>query len=141
MTIRKMTIDDYEAVRALWQECGGIGLSARDDSRDGIRRFLERNPRTCFVAEQDGMLAGTILCGHDGRRAHIYHAAVGTSFRRQGIAHALAERVCAALAGEGIAKAALVVFADNADGNAFWESCGFSVRGDLTYRDRVIATK
>ena len=138
MTIREMTIDDYEAACALWQECGGIGLSAQDDSRDGIRRFLARNPRTCFVAEQDGRLAGTILCGHDGRRAHIYHAAVGTPFRRQGIGRALAERAYAALAGEGITKAALVAFADNADGNAFWESLGFSVRGDLTYRDRVL---
>lgn len=138
MTIREMTISDYEAARALWQECGGIGLSGQDDSRDGIRRLLARNPRTCFVAEQDGAIAGTILCGHDGRRAHIYHAAVRAAYRRQGVGRALVERACTALAEEGITKVALVAFADNADGNAFWESCGFSVRGDLIYRDHVL---
>lgn len=61
MTIRAMTIADYESALALWQECAGLGLSERDDSREGIAAFLSRNPRTCFVAEENGVLIGSIL--------------------------------------------------------------------------------
>ena len=38
----------------------------------------------------------------------------------------------------GIHKAALVVFARNQGGNAFWEKQGFTVREDLVYRNRAI---
>ena len=40
---------------------------------------------------------------------------------------------------EGIAKVALVVFARNADGNAFWQRLGFTSRDDLTYRNKALA--
>ena len=43
-----------------------------------------------------------------------------------------------ALAAEGIAKATLVVFAKNEDGNAFWEKLGFSARDDLVYRNKSL---
>ena len=44
----------------------------------------------------------------------------------------------AALKEEGIHKVALVVFADNEKGNAFWEKRGFSARADLCYRNKNI---
>ena len=40
---------------------------------------------------------------------------------------------------EGINKVALVAFARNEAGNAFWESQGFTVRDDLTYRNKALA--
>ena len=44
--IRVMTIDDYDQVYALWHRIRGFGLRSVDDSREGIQRFLKRNP-TC----------------------------------------------------------------------------------------------
>jgi len=44
-----------------------------------------------------------------------------------------------ALEGEGISKAALVVFEKNEKGNAFWEKQGFTARPDLVYRNKEIA--
>lgn len=43
-----------------------------------------------------------------------------------------------ALRKNGIHKVALVVFAHNAGGNAFWEKQGFTVREDLTYRNLAL---
>lgn len=57
MLIRKMILCDYENVYKLWLSCQGMGLNNIDDSKDGIDRFLQRNPDTCFVAEEDGKLA------------------------------------------------------------------------------------
>ena len=44
-----------------------------------------------------------------------------------------------ALKANGITKAALVVFARNDVGNAFWEKAGFTAREDLVYRNKAIA--
>ena len=137
MNIRKMTIADYDKVYALWLSCKGMGLNDLDDSRGGIERFLERNPDTCFVAE-DGEIVGVIMTGNDGRRGYIYPTAVSPGHRRKGIAKALVNAALNALNDIGINKTALVVFERNSDGNAFWESMGFTSRGDLVYRNKAL---
>jgi len=139
MTIRPMIIDDYDRVWALWMSCRNMGFNDLDDSREGIGRFLKRNPATCFVAEAGGDLAGVILAGHDGRRGYIYHMAVAEAHRRQGIGSALVDRCLGALKREGINKVALVAFRANEAGNAFWERQGFALREDLNYRNRALA--
>lgn len=138
MNIRKMITDDYEAVYALWMSCAGMGLNNLDDSKEGIDRFLKRNPETCFVAENQDGIIGVIIAGNDGRRGYIYHTAVHFEYRNQGIAAALVESVISALKNCGINKAALVVFDRNTNGNEFWEQVGFTIREDLIYRDRTI---
>ena len=138
MNIRKMTIADYDSVYDLWINTPGMGLNNIDDSREGIGRFLARNPETCFVAENDGKIAGVIICGNDGRRGYIYHTAVLPDYRKHGIATELVENALKALEHEGISKAALVVFDNNTLGNAFWEHIGFSTRDDLVYRNKYI---
>lgn len=49
MSIRLMTIDDYEKVNELWMSCVGMGLNNLDDSKEGIDKFLQRNPDTCLL--------------------------------------------------------------------------------------------
>ena len=116
-----------------------MGLNPYDDSEEGLRRYLARNPPTCFVArEKDGKVIGSILAGHDGRRAFIYHLAVAMESRKMGVGKSLVDAAVKALQAEGIAKAALVVFADNDAGNAFWEKIGFTTRPDLVYRNKAI---
>lgn len=136
--IRKMTINDYSDIYHLWLSCKGMGLNDVDDSRNGISRFLERNPDTCFVAEKDGKLVGVIMAGNDGRRGYIYHTAVNPSFRKQGIGSMLVKAALDALKQLGISKVATVVFEKNGYGNAFWEEQGFTVRPDLTYRNKSL---
>ena len=138
MNIRKMTIDDYQQVYDLWMACDGVGLNDIDDSRQGIERFLKRNPETCFVTEEDGKVVGVIMAGHDGRRGFIYHAAVDPAYRRQKIGHNLVNRALEAIRNEGIAKVALVVFNDNDVANKFWEKQGFDMRDDLVYRNKAL---
>lgn len=139
MDIRVMTIEDYDAVYALWLSCAGMGLNDLDDSREGIKRFLDRNPQTCFTAVENGSVIGVIIAGNDGRRGYIYHTAVSPEHRRKGVAAALVENVMAALKKCGINKAALVVFDRNENGNAFWEKQGFTRRTDLVYRNKALA--
>lgn len=138
MKIRSMTIEDYEVVYQLWLSTPGMGLNSLDDSRDGIKKYLNRNPNTCLVAEKENLIVGVIMCGHDGRRGYIYHTAVTAAERGNGIGGALVRAALSALEEEGINKAALVVFSNNETGNSFWEKYGFTLRGDLIYRNKTI---
>lgn len=138
MNIRLMTLDDYDDVYRLWSATPGMGLNDVDDSRTGIARYLARNPRTCFVAEQDGIITGAIMSGHDGRRGMIHHTVVAENGQRRGTGTALVNAALVALRSEGISKVMLVVFARNEKGNAFWEKQGFTARTDLVYRNKAL---
>lgn len=138
MKIRLMNISDYEQVYQLWLSCEGMGLNNLDDSKEGIERFLNRNPETCFVAEKEQRIIGVIMAGNDGRRGYIYHTAVNSDYRNKGIATDLVNEAMRALKSLGINKTALVVFSKNSDGNAFWEKIGFTSREDLVYRNKAI---
>ena len=137
MNIREMIETDYDQVYQLWLSCVGMGLNDLDDSKEGVARFLQRNPQTCLVAVENQTIIGAILVGSDGRRAYIYHTAVHPSYRRRGIARKLVETVLIVLDELKIHKVALVVFKRNAEGNKFWEKLGFSVREDLIYRNQA----
>ena len=139
MSIRIMRPSDYESVYQLWTSCRGMGLNDLDDSKESIEKFLNRNPETCFVAEEGQSVIGAVIAGNDGRRGYIYHAAVSPAHRRRGVATKLIDSVISAFGRLGVNKVALVVFSANADGNAFWEKIGFSSREDLVYRNRAIA--
>ena len=134
-----MTTEDYEKVYQLWLSCEGMGLNNLDDSKDGISKYLDRNPDTCFVAENSDEIIGVIIAGHDGRRGFIYHTAINSDHRNQGIATKLVDAAMAALKANGVNKVALVVFDRNEVGNEFWEKTGFTVREDLVYRNKAIA--
>ncbi len=133
MEIVEMKISNYEDIFILWTSTPGMGLRNLDDSKEGIDKFLRRNPTTNFIAEEDGEIVGSILCGHDGRRGYIYHTAVDMRYRGKGIGKNLVKSVINALKREGINKAALVVFTNNEVGNGFWRSMGWEKREDLNY--------
>jgi len=136
MEIRKMTIADYEAVYRLWTNTDGMGLRSIDDSREGIEKFLNKNPNTNFVAENEGEVIGVILSGNDGRRGFIYHTAVSTSHRGKKIGRALLNNVYAAMKEEGINKMGLLIYTNNDNGNAFWIAQDWVNRSDLYYYDK-----
>ena len=138
MKFEEMKIYDYEEFFSLWSSTEGMGLRSLDDSKDGINSFLKRNPRTNFICRDKDEIVGTILCGNDGRRGYIYHTAVKDSYRRKGIARELVHFVIESLGKEDIKKVALVVYSNNKDGNKFWESLGFNLRSDLSYRNLEI---
>ncbi len=134
-SIRAMRMEDYAKVYRLWLGIKGFGIRSIDDSKEGVERFLKRNPTTSIVAESDGEIVGAILCGHDGRRGCFYHVCVQETFRKQGIGKAMAVAAMKALQAEQINKVCLIAFADNAVGNQFWKRVGWTFRDDLNYYD------
>lgn len=145
IAIRPVVMADYDAIYALWNstEQSKRALNPVDDSREGIERYLRRNPTTCFLAVVDdaahcGRVVGVILTGHDGRRAIIHHLCIHPYCRRQGIASMLVRQAEEALRREGITKVFGLVFKDNDAANAFWEEQGYSLRTNLNYRNKSL---
>ncbi len=136
--IRTMNINDYERVRQLWLTIHGFSIRSVDDSFEGIKRFLERNPTTSIVAEEEDRIVGAILCGHDGRRGTFYHVCVEEASRRKGIGSRMVKKAMEELKNEKVSKVSLIAFTRNDVGNAFWRTIGWTQRLDLNYYDFVL---
>ena len=119
-TIRVMTLEDYDEVYALWMGIHGFGIRSIDDSKEGVERFLKRNPTTSMVAVADGCL---------------YHVCVHEDYRKNGIGKAMAVACMRALQKEKINKVSLIAFKSNELGNHFWKDAGWCFREDLNYYD------
>lgn len=133
--IRAMKARDYEQVKALWLSIKGFAIRSIDDSREGVEKFIRRNPGCSVVAIQDGVVVGAILCGHDGRRGCFYHVCVHPDHRRHGIGKQMVVYAMNALKDEHINKVSLIAFTKNDIGNAFWKTIGWTKREDLNYYD------
>ncbi len=134
-TLSVMGAEDYPEVKKLWMSIRGFAIRSIDDSEEGVRRFLKRNPTTSVVARLGGEVVGAILCGHDGRRGCLYHVCVREDCRRRGIGKAMVTFCMKALKEEQISKVSLIAFSTNDVGNAFWRQIGWVRRLDLNYYD------
>lgn len=133
ITIREMTIEDYDEVSALWKKIKGFGIRSIDDTRAGVERFLIRNPHTSMVALDNDTIIGSVLCGHDGRQACFYHVCVDERYRMHGIGKQMVSRCTDVLKREHINRVYLVAFKTNKGGNAFWRKIGYEYREDRNY--------
>ena len=133
--VRVMTMEDYDEVYALWNSIHGFGIRSLDDSREAIEMFLKRNPSTSAVDVEDGKIVGAILCGHDGRRACLYHVCVSEKYRMHGIGKKMVNFCCEQLKKEKINKVCLNAFVTNTVGNKFWQKMNWDLREDLNYYD------
>ena len=138
VTLSPLTLELYDDVIALWKESPGVGFSDTD-SKEHIQSFLERNPDLSFVAKDDkGSIAGTILCGHDGRQGYIYRLAVRPDCRRQGIGRRLVERCLIGLRAVNIQKCHIRVLKNNSRGVQFWKGLDWTFRSDLSVISKTI---
>lgn len=137
VTLKPMREEDYDAVRALWLTIRGFGIRALDDSREDVARFIRRNPTTSVVAEADGRIVGSILCGSDGRQGALYHVCVARAYRRRGIGTRMVGHCMERLREMGINKVSLIAFASNDAGNAFWRQIGWKAC-DVNYYEFVL---
>lgn len=130
LTIRPMSIADYDLVIELMKQTPGVTF--RDaDSRENTARYLERNPNLSFVATVGSAVVGCIMSGHDGRRGYLQHLLVLPNFRRRGISSALVHRCLAGLEALGIKKSHIDVLKTNESGASYWEHMGWQLRTDI----------
>jgi N-acetylglutamate synthase len=121
---REFSVDDYEAALQLWQRVEGLEIAEGDD-RDGVAQFLARNRGLSRVAIDGSAVVGIALCGHDGRRGHIYHLAVDPAYRGCGVGKRLVDECLKGLRRAGVTRAIILVANDNLRGAEFWKRRGW----------------
>jgi N-acetylglutamate synthase len=121
---REFRIGDYDDAIELWKRVEGVEI-AEGDSRENIAQYILRNPGLSRVATEGPALIGVALCGHDGRRGHIYHLAIEPAYKRLGLGKRLVDECLNGLRRAGIKRAIIMVAEDNTSGRSFWHRCGW----------------
>jgi ribosomal protein S18 acetylase RimI-like enzyme len=121
---REFRIDDYQAALELWQRVEGLEIAEGDD-RESVAQFIARNRGLSRVATDEKTVIGVVLCGHDGRRGHIYHLAVDPAYRRSGVGKRLLNECLEGLRKTGVKRLIILVADDNRLGAEFWKRCDF----------------
>ena len=132
--IRPGTIDDVEAVLALW----GAERSAHavtEDTPEAVVRALD----ALLVFEESGEIVGAVLAASDGWRGSFYRLAVRRSHRRRGVGLALVRAGEARLRALGIPRVTALVAFDDLDARAFWEAAGYGADPDIGRMVRTVA--
>lgn len=119
---REFLIEDYAAAVGLWKRAEGLEIAEGDD-RKGVAQFLTRNSGLSRVATDGPTMVGIALCGHDGRRGHIYHLAIDPKYQGVGLGKRLVDECLAGLRRAGIQRAIILVAHDNPQGRGFWKRC------------------
>ena len=121
---REFCSSDYNAALELWQRVEGLEIAEGDD-RESVAEFLERNPGLSRLAVDGSVIVGVALCGHDGRRGHVYHLAVDPAYRRCGVGKRLLDECLAGLRNAGLKRAIIMVADNNPLGREFWKRSGW----------------
>ena len=121
---REFCIEDYDATLQLWQRVEGLEVAEGDD-KEGVAQFVARNQGLSRVAIDEEKLVGVVMCGHDGRRGHIYHLAIDPDYRRYGLGKRLVQECLDGLRRVGIVRAIILVADYNLGGAEFWKRAGW----------------
>jgi ribosomal protein S18 acetylase RimI-like enzyme len=133
VVIRKMTMDDYDALITLWKK-GNIPYRPRGrDSKTNIRWQLQQPTCLYFVAENKGTIIGAILGTHDGRKGWINRLAVETAYQRKGIAKRLIQEIEQHLTAIGIDIVACLIEEWNVTSMNVFEHAGYTKHTDILY--------
>lgn len=116
---------DFESVHNLWAHIEKGVRVGRSDSLAEIEKKVQRDPDLFLVAEYQGQIIGTIIGGFDGRRGIIYHLAVSSEARGQGVGSLLLQQVEERLRAKGCLKSYLMVTPDNEEAMRYYEQRGW----------------
>ena len=114
---------DVAAVATLWQRCG-LTRPWNDPTADIV--FARRGPNSAILVGRHGdAIVATVMVGHDGHRGWFYYLGVDPALQGRGFGRVMTQAAEDWLRERGIAKAQLMVRADNDRVRAFYEALGY----------------
>ena len=126
LRIRRLGLDDYEELLALWRRAGLHSLRPQGrDSRVSLARQLASGVQTILGLEVDGQLVGAVVATHDSRKGWINRLAVDHDHRRRGYAARLIAAAEETLREQGIHVIAALVESDNPTSLALFRKVGY----------------
>jgi ribosomal protein S18 acetylase RimI-like enzyme len=133
VVIREMRIEDYEALIKLWKDASLPFRPEGRDSKEEIKRQLGLQTSVFLMAEMEGVLVGTVLGTHDGRKGWINRLAVAPEHRERGIARMLVEETERRLHELGIGMIAVMIEDWNQKSVKVFKKLGYEPFEGITY--------
>ena len=113
ITLRHLTVDDYDAILALWQHAGLDTI--RPQGRDSREAFADQlaHGQVVLGLEDTGRLLACVVITDDTRKGWINRLAVDPDYRRQSLAARLIVEAEQALREKGIHVFAALIEHEN----------------------------
>lgn len=133
--LRRLTIDDYDAIIRLWRQAGlqSVRVQGRD-SRDAFAAQLTAG-QTIVGLEEGGQLIGTVVVTHDTRKGWINRLAIHPDYRRRGYAVRLIAAAEQELRASGLQIFAVLIEADNDASRRLFARKGYKAH-DVVYMSK-----
>ena len=129
ITLRAGRAADIAGLLAMWQEAAE-NESRPPDTRAALAALLGRDPDALILAEDDGVLIGSVIAGWDGWRFHLYRLAVHPAYRRRGVGSALLRAAEDKARAHGVTRIDAMVLDANETGQQLWRARGYRKQGN-----------
>lgn len=129
MNIRLMEPTDFNKICLLWKKINVQPESIIQD-RKNFKLMLELNPSTCFIAEENGEIIGSIFGLFNGRRAWIHHLGVHPELRRKKLGSKLLKITEQSLRKKGAKRVLLSIDFKNLEVIPFYKKNGYRITFD-----------
>lgn len=123
VSIRPAVFADVADVVDLWERQGGPTRSA--GGRAEAIRLITCDGDALLLAEDRGLIVGSVIVGWDGWRCHLYRLVVEPAARRRGIGTDLIAAARERARRLGSSRLDAMVDPDNESAVLFWEAGGF----------------
>ena len=125
LAVGELQDGEADAVAGLWERCGLT--RPWNDPRADIVLALRGPNSTILVGRHAGAVIASVMVGHDGHRGWLYYVAVDPAHRGSGVGRALMTAAEDWLKLHGLKKAELLIRAENAEAQRFYEALGYTV--------------
>ena len=132
-TIRRLTLEDYDAVMALWQRSGLP--TTRPTGRDSRSEFAKQLQQGQIVIglEEDRKLIGVVVATNDTRKGWINRLAIDPAYRQHGYGARLVHAAEDALRELGLKIIAALIEDYNAASLALFQKLGYVPQPEVHY--------
>ncbi len=129
---RDAVIDDIPGMVRLWRE-----YWREQPYESNLRRKIESDADSVYVAEVDRQVIGTIIGGFDGWRGWIYRVAVMSNYQNGGIGTHLIKEMQRRLKSRGAKSVSAMVSPSNKKMYHILHKMGYSEREDKRLSTRL----
>ena len=134
VTIRKLTIRDYDGMLGVWERAGLPFRPKGRDSRENIEKQMKEFPDLFLGAFHEDRLVGVVIISYENRmKGWINRLAVDPEFQRQSIAQRLVKRAEEALKKRGVVVFCALIETPNDESVGLFRKMGYSLHRDILY--------
>ena len=134
VSIRKLTIKDYNAMLKVWERAGLPFKPKGRDNREDTEKQMREFPDFFLGAFHEDRLVGVVIASYENRmKGWINRLAVDPEFQRQNIAQQLVKSAEEALKKRGAVVFCALIETPNDESVGLFRKMGYALHHDILY--------